>query len=451
MRKVYVTGIGVVSSLSHNLDQFWRGCLAGQSQIEEVPREWGAYYDAKSRFWSPLELPDYDSFEINSAYAAPRDTAVLNAVVASESAIRHSGLQADVKDIKSRRYMLRGVRELYAGVFCGTGLGCITSILDSYVPHLLARAFGPALCDIGARKPGDPWQELKNNLSANPRVSPLASLRSMSSSLSSSVSIRYGFKGPSETIFAACASGASAVLRGLNEIRTGRLDLALCGGSEYFGDRAGSVFMAFDRLGALARGAHGRNRINRPFDTERSGFLFSQGGACMLVLESEEFLKSRRGTALAELAGGFSTSDAASLVSIDPEDTTIHLAINGALADARESLGSVDYVNAHGTGTETNDAVEAATIRRLFGYKPLVNSTKSLLGHTIGASGAFGVAVTALSLRDQIVHPSLNVETPVAAIRIPSGAERAVLKVAITQNFGFGGHNVVLVLRQPSD
>lgn len=247
-RRVFITGIGVVSALGNQLDEFWCNCLHGQTRIEETPTEWGEYYQAKSRFWSPLELPDYSSFAINSAYAAPRDTAVLNAIVASDQAIEHAGLQAEITNGKSRRHKLLDVRDLYAGVFCGTGLGCITSILDSYVPHLLGKGIGASLSKSDE---SEDCRELIQNFLANPRVSPLASLRSMSSSLSSSISIRYGLKGPSETVFAACASGASAILRALTEIRTGRLDLALCGGSEYFGDRAGGVFMAFDRLGAL--------------------------------------------------------------------------------------------------------------------------------------------------------------------------------------------------------
>jgi len=250
---------------------------------------------------------------------------------------------------------------------------------------------------------------------------------------------------------AACAAGAWAISRGFESIQNGQLDFALCGGSEYYGDFAGAIFMAFDRLGTLAQPSLTPDQANRPFDLGRSGFLFSQGAACMLALETLQSARDRGRQPLAEILGVARSSDANSLVAISQFDNSISSMIESALSAARVQPRDIDYVNAHGTGTIQNDAIEAFIIEKLFPHGPLVNSTKSLLGHTIGASGAIEAAVTALSLSKQEVHPSLNLDAPIIDLNFAKESSREEMSHALTHNFGFGGHNVGIVMRQASE
>jgi 3-oxoacyl-[acyl-carrier-protein] synthase II len=434
-RRVVITGCGVVSSIGHELEDFWRNCLAGCTRVEAIPSRWANFYSSRSQFWSPLPEPDYSKHGLRRA----ADDALANAALKPEQTSRKEG-----------KYRVQHHIPLRSGVFCGTGLGCITSTMENYIPHLLSPRLGqhPEYRQIGGT-----CQEhiLLDLLTEHPRVSPIASIKSMSSSISASLSIRYGFRGPNETIFAACAAGSWAVTRGFEAIKSGSLDLAICGGSEYFGDPAGGVFMAFDRLGTLATGSEFGPSLNRPFDLERSGFLFSQGGTCMLILESLEVAKTRRVRPLAEIVAVSKTSDAHSLVSIAESNNTIADMLESLAATAELSLSEINYINAHGTSTIQNDAVEAHIIRELFPHRPLVNSTKALLGHTIGAAGAIETAVTALSLRDQCVHGTLNLHQPVCDINFARQTQSADLRLAITQNFGFGGHNVGILMAKASD
>ena len=197
-----------------------------------------------------------------------------------------------------------------AGIFVGTGLGCITSTLQNYVPHLLGEMRNELNSNGNNYSESLIANELRANLECQPRVSPVASCKSMANSISASLSIRYGFKASNETIVAACAAGSSAIARAFQAIQNGEIDIAIAGGSEYYGDRAAGVFMAFDRLGTLVKADLGLEYANRPFDKQRSGFLFSEGGACMLVLESEERASNRGIRPFARIIGSGGTSDA---------------------------------------------------------------------------------------------------------------------------------------------
>ena len=250
---------------------------------------------------------------------------------------------------------------------------------------------------------------------------------------------------------AACAAGSWAISRGFESIQSGQLDFALCGGSEYYGDFAGAIFMAFDRLGTLAQPSLPPDKVNRPFDLARSGFLFSQGGACMLTLESLESARDRGRQPVAEILSVARSSDANSLVAISQSDNAISSMITSALSFAGLQTRDIDYVNAHGTGTIQNDEVEASIIEKLFPHGPFVNSTKSLLGHTIGASGAIEAAATALSLSKQELHPSLNLTFPIRDLNFVKESSSVNISHALTHNFGFGGHNVGIVMRRASE
>jgi 3-oxoacyl-[acyl-carrier-protein] synthase II len=331
-------------------------------------------------------------------------------------------------------------------VYIGSGLGCITSAFDNYIAHLLGR-LEPGLLSRGRHQGEFSFAaELEANIAEHPRVLPVASTKSMANSLSARLSIRYGLQGPNETCIAACAAGTTAIARAHEQVTNGRVDFALAGGSEFYGDRAGGIFMAFDRLNTLAKARDEDEKVNRPFDLARTGFLFSQGGACVLALESMESARARGATILATVKGSYSNSDAYSLAALSPNGSAIRRMIQDTLSHAGVSSNEIDYVNAHGTGTTQNDDLEAAIIESEFPHGPFVNSTKSLLGHTIGACGAIEAAVAVLGITGNELHPTINLTSPVRDLNFVLKRTSAEIHNAFSHNFGFGGHNVGLVL-----
>jgi 3-oxoacyl-[acyl-carrier-protein] synthase II len=239
-----------------------------------------------------------------------------------------------------------------------------------------------------------------------------------------------------------------AVGNAFRAIRDGRVDVAVSGGCEYFADEHGHIFRSFDVSGTLVRDYADSETANRPFDEKRSGFLFSQGGAAALVLEELEHAQRRGAPIMAELIGFAETFDAHSMMSLAPGGKQIERMIHAALDDADLSPDDIDYINAHGTGTRNNDEIEAGVIDRVFGKSVRVNSTKSLLGHTIGASGAFEALVTALTLRDGMTHICKNLDTPLLDLNFVRNTDRFDPQIGLSQSFAFGGHNAAVVLRR---
>jgi 3-oxoacyl-[acyl-carrier-protein] synthase II len=445
-RRVVVTGLGVVSALGNSIGEFWSACLEGRTCVDNVPAHWSDYYESKSRIWSPLRLPDYNAYGLKRADILRYDPVVLNAIVAAEDALMHAGFEKNVADERARSYRLEGVDTDRIGVFIGTGLGCISSAFNNYVPHLLGKAADALFAEHDS--PANRTEELRRNLAAFPRVSPFASVQSMANAIGAQLSIRYGTRGASETLMYACAAGTVAIARALRAIQHGEIDMAIVGGSEYYGDRAGGVFMAFDRLQALVGHVEPIDEANRPFDENRSGFLFSQGGAGIVILESEQHARARGADCHAIIRGMSITSDANSLAAISEDNNAIELMFNNLLRDSGLTASDIHYVNAHGTSTLQNDLIEGRILERVFTSRPFVNSTKGLLGHTIGASGAIEFIVTVLSMRDQRVHGSKNLEQPVVELNFPRTERAADMEFAATHSFGFGGHNAGLVLER---
>lgn len=444
-RAVAITGIGIVSALGNSWPTFWNSCLDGRTVVDAVPDHWQKYYSAKSKYWSPLQCPDYSSIGLSRSVILSTDTAVLNALHAATEAVRHSACDMTNCEDRAGHYQLDSFDAYRCGVFIGTGLGCITSVFQNYVPHILGNIRSELKQLAGSGDSNSTAFEISNYLNSHPRVLPVASIKSMANSLSAQIAIRFGLKGPNETCVTACAAGASAISRAYDLIAAGKLDFALAGGSEFYGDRAGGVFMAFDRLGTLANGEHSPNAINRPFDRTRSGFLFSQGAACVLALETVLSAKSRGAPIIAVIKGTGATSDAYSLAAIDQSGVAIRQMISACLSDADISPNEIDYVNSHGTGTLQNDQLEAEVIARTFPHMPWINTTKSLLGHTIGACGAIEAAVAAYSIYAKELHPNLNIDDPIRDLKFVRRRQSADINFAFSQNFGFGGHNSGLI------
>jgi 3-oxoacyl-[acyl-carrier-protein] synthase II len=439
VRRVAITGAGVISSLGTGLDGFWRRCLAGETVVEEIPAAWSRHSPLRSRVWSPLGAWERETPLATRIERKQLDPVSRIALLAAEEAIGQAGLALESADPRRNAYRINGVDGDRAGVFLGTGVGGLHSCLESSRFILLdqPRRALQAIPDAKAA-----LDEL-----AIPRVfNPFAVAMTMPNAPAAVLSIKLGLTGPCRTFTSACASGTVAVGQAFHAVRRGECDFALAGGVEYLSDPFGCSFRGFDAVGALAAGPLPPDRINRPFDRERCGFLFSEGGGAVLVLEDLAAAQRRGAPVLAEVVGYGETADAHHLMSMAPEGRQIRRALHLCLADAGLTSEDVGYVNAHGTGTPANDAVEAEVIAATFPRGTRVSSTKSLLGHTLGASGAIEAVVTALTLRDGVAHPSRNLTDPEADLAFVREAEPVAARFAISQSFAFGGQNAAVVL-----
>lgn len=442
-RRVVITGAGTINPIGAGVEEFWQNSLAGITAVSPVPQSWARYATTRSRFWSTLPASAMALSGLSRSELLTHDPVAVLALGAAREALHQSGLASDT--------VATAIDAERTGVFLGTGLGGAVTFLRNHTHHLSQRA--RALLKARAASPDSGedqgWlNEVIGLLDHGPRFNPFEVSMVMPNSPAAAVGIRYGFKGPNTTYCVACSSGTIAIGNAYRAVRDARVDTALAGGCEYFGDDHGHIFRSFDIAGALVQGDETAERCNRPFDQKRSGFLFSQGGAAVLVLEELEHARRRGATILAEVIGYAETFDAYSMMSMPAGGEQVERMMRLALADAAVGADEVDYLNAHGTGTEINDRVEAETIERVFGQRVLVNTTKSLLGHTIGASGAIEALVTALSLKHGTTHICKNLENPVRDLNFVRKVEAHDLRVGLTQSFAFGGHNAALVLRR---
>jgi 3-oxoacyl-[acyl-carrier-protein] synthase II len=347
--------------------------------------------------------------------------------------------------------VLSGADSERTAVFFGTGLGGGITFLQNHTHHLLRKSRAALAAYVEKHANSDDSEILKaivNQLTHGTRFNPFEVSMVMPNAPAAAIGIKYGITGPNQSCCVACASGTVAVGNAFRAVRDGRVDVAITGGCEYFADEYGHIFRSFDVSGTLVREFADPQIANRPFDEKRSGFLFSQGGAAALVVEELEHAQRRGAPIMAEVIGFAESFDAHSMMSLAPGGQQIERMIRATLTDAGLSPGDVDYVNAHGTGTRNNDEIEAGVIDRVFGKSVPVNSTKSLLGHTIGASGAFEALVTALTLRDGMTHICKNLDAPLLDLNFVRGVERFDPQVGLSQSFAFGGHNAAVVMRR---
>ena len=418
-RRVVITGGGVVGAIGIGVEAFWQSCLQGRSVVAAIPPAWLEYAELRSRLWSPLPEIDHEALGIARTERLQLDPFAMLALGASREARTNAGFDL-VPAPRTRALPIAGEDSARIGVFMGTGIGGAHTFLHNHCTHL----------------------------SHGPRYHPFVVSMLMPNAASAVVANKFSIHGPNVTYCVACASATVAVGHAYRAVREGQLALALTGGAEYLHDEHGHIFRGFDVAGTLVRDGADPEKANRPFDQKRSGFLFSQGGAALLVLEELEHALGRGAPIMAELAGFAETFDAHSMMSLAPEGAQIERMIRASLADAGVEAGAVDYVNAHGTGTQNNDATEGEVIRRVFGDSVAVNSTKSLLGHTIGASGAFEALVTALTLRDGRTHINRNLDAPCCNLNFVRSTRPFAPQVGVSQSFAFGGHNAALVLRR---
>ncbi|MFN3153630.1 beta-ketoacyl-ACP synthase II [Bremerella sp.] len=408
-RRVVVTGMGIVSSLSCQLDQFWSKLIAGESGIHEIKildtSRFKVKFAADVHDWAPDEY-------IDSKEQKRLDRFSQFGMVAGIDAVTQSGLDFSQED------------SYRCGVILGSGVGGIATI-EEQTEKLLTK---------GAD-----------------RVSPMTIPRLMLNAAGGNISIRYGMRGPNYTVATACASATNALGDALKAIQYDEADVMISGGTE-----AGITPMgisAFSNMKALSFRNDDPQKASRPFDLDRDGFVMAEG-AGVVVLEELEHAKARGANILAELVGFGCSGDGGHITSPDPEGRGAARAMQNALNDAQLAPEKIDYINAHGTSTPPGDKAETIAIKTVYGdhaYKLAVSSTKSSLGHSLGASGGIELIACIKAIQEGIIPPTINLEKPDPACDLdytPNEAKNRKISYAMSNSFGFGGHNACVIAKE---
>lgn len=408
-RRVVVTGLGLVTPLGIGIDNVWKRILNGDSGISYITR-----FDASSHETKIAgEVKDFRPEE----YVSPKDLKRMDlfiqyALAASKIAIEDSGI--DISKENPDR----------VGVVVGTGLGGLPT-LEYYHKVLLER--GPS------------------------RISPFFIPMLIANEASGHIAMKYGFKGPNLCIVTACATGSHSIGEGFRIIQYGDADVMIAGGTE--ANLTPLTIGGFNAMKALSTRNDPPEKASRPFDRERDGFVVGEG-AGVIVLEELTHAQKRDAKIYAELVGYGYNADAYHITAPCPDGEGFIKCMEMAIADAKINPEDVDYINAHGTSTELNDAVETLAIKKVFGeyaYKIPVSSTKSMIGHLLGAAGAVEAIFTVLSIRDNVCPPTINYENPDPECDldyVPNVAREKMINVAMSNSFGFGGTNSVLIFRR---
>ncbi len=427
MRRVVVTGVGVVAPNGVGRRAFWDACLAGRSGIGPIRS-----FDARNH---PVRVAGEVADDFDAAKFAPESSrkqlktmgrAAKFGLAAAGLAVADSGLSLPAADPER------------VGVVMGGGLVPID--LAELAP-MLARAVGDDGSFDASQMPA---------ADGGSPLFPLWLLKHLPNMLAAHISMAFGCQGPNNTIVTACVAGTQAVGEGFRMIARGEADICLAGGADSRIDPL--LLLAYAALGTLSKADRCACERSRPFDKERDGFVISEGAA-VLVLEEYEAAKARGADIYAEVKGFGSSFDAYSVTKPDPEGKGGARAIKSALAEAGMDFRDVGYINAHGTSTKLNDAMETAAVKRVFGdhaRQLTLSSIKSMIGHSIGAAGAIEAAALALTLKTKVLPPTINLHTPDPACDldyIPNEARETAVSYGLSTSFGFGGQNGALVMR----
>jgi 3-oxoacyl-[acyl-carrier-protein] synthase II len=409
--RVFVTGAGVVSPVGNGVEVSWQNLVDGKSGAGPITRFDASDYE--TRF--ACEVKDFSTDGLIDRKDAKRmDRFVHFAIQATHEALASAGLAGKVPDPER------------IGVIVGSGIGGMET-----------------------------FEEQHSNLvhKGHRRVSPFFIPMMISDMAAGQVSITFGLKGPNFATVSACASGAHAIGEALRLLRAGDADVMLAGGAE--ATITPMAVAGFGNMRALSTRNDDPQHASRPFDTGRDGFVIGEG-AGMLVLETEAHAKQRGAPLIAELAGYGASGDAYHMTAPSLDGDGAARAMQRALADARVPREQVGYINAHGTSTPAGDPIEVTAVKTVFqdhARKLWMGSTKSMTGHLLGAAGGLEAVVCALVLQRGIVPPTINLETPDPQCDldlIPNTARKAVMQAVLSNSFGFGGHNVSLLMRAVS-
>jgi len=444
-RRVVVTGVGAVCPIGRNAPEFWSNCLAGITNVVPIPENWHDYSNFISQYWTPLPTSGNSESKFTRVERLTLDPSARNAISSALEALENAGF----KVYKSNRggYEVANIDQEKFGVYMGTGVGGICSLLENHTFPVLSRNMKDLRSLLMRDLPSDVRTTLDNvsqRMIHPRRINPFIVSMLMPNAISANIGLYFKMKGPNLTFNVACAAGTVAIGNAFRAVRNGDINVALAGGSEYLGDDYGYIFRGFDVAGVLAKGSEA-DLLNRPFDKGRTGFLLSQGASAVLILEDLNNAVSRGAPIIAEIKGYGESFEAHNIMQMGEDTGQIERMILGALEIAGLETSDIDYVNTHGTGTINNDDIEAKVLYKLFGETPLVNSTKSLVGHSIGASGGLEAIVTAFSLKYQTTHACKNLSSPNSDLNFVRSVETSPIRNAISQSFAFGGHNSALI------
>lgn len=412
LRRVVITGMGALTPIGNNVQEYWNGLSTGVSGAVPITK-----FDAsKFRTQFACELKGFDPFSFfDKKEGRKLDPFVQYALVVAEEAIKDSAIDLTKTNLER------------AGVIWGCGIGGIKTFQDEL---------------LGFYEGGK-----------TPRFNPFFIPKMIIDLSAGHISIKYGFRGINFSTVSACASSTNALVDAFNYIRWGKADLMISGGSEAAITESGVG--GFNAMKALSERNDSPQTASRPFDKERDGFVLGEGAAAV-ILEELEHAKARGATIYAEVIGGGMSSDAYHISAPHPEGLGVIQVMNDVLKDAGIQASEVDYINVHGTSTSLGDISEVKAIQHIFGdhvYKLNISSTKSMTGHLLGAAGAIEAVASILSIQHQTVPPTINHFTDDEAFDSKinftfNKAQKRSIRVALSNTFGFGGHNFSILFRK---
>ncbi|KMQ49843.1 3-oxoacyl-[acyl-carrier-protein] synthase, KASII [Chitinispirillum alkaliphilum] len=448
--RVVVTGIGLCTPLGQGVKRFWNSALNGEQSVAPIPENWTKHKQYTSKLWAPLPKIAFSPDHISRIESMQLDMVTMLTIEASFEALAMAGICIEQADKRHNTYTCDTLDPMRSGVITGTGVGGINSLLHNNINQVKTPLLNDlkTLGEIEHEHPQikSALVRVKERIQGSRRFNPFIVSMIMPNAPAAYTGLKFGLKGINRTVCSACASGTMAIGQAFQEIASGRADFILTGGSEYLYEDHGGIFRGFDDSKTLVKRCDQPESANCPFDQNRSGFLFSEGGSGMLVLESLHHAQKRNASILGEIINYEESFDAYSLMSIDPSGTEINSMLERLCNNARIETNRIDYINAHGTGTELNDQIETQILDEQFPHKPYINSTKGLIGHTIGASGAIEAAVCLLSIKEGKLHPCPNLFNPVAPLNFVKKSVSAPINFAISNSFAFGGHNAALLI-----
>lgn len=412
LKRVVVTGLGALTPIGNTIDEYWEALISGKSGAAPV-----THFDAekfKTKFACEIKNFEVTDF-IDKKLSRQMDKFSQYAMVASDEAIADSKLDLD------------GINKLRVGVIWGAGIGG----LETFQEEVLNFAAGDG----------------------TPRFSPRFIPKMIADIAPGNISIKYGFMGPNYTTVSACASSANSMIDALNTIRLGHCDVIITGGSEAAVTIAGMG--GFNAMHAMSTRNESPETASRPFDATRDGFVLGEGAGA-IVLEEYEHAKVRGAKIYAEVVGGGLSSDAYHMTAPHPEGIGVVAVMKNCLENAGLNPEDVDHINTHGTSTPLGDVAELKAISEVFGSHAKninINSTKSMTGHLLGAAGAIEAIASILAMEHGIVPPTINHETvdenidPELNLTL-NKAQKRDIKVAMSNTFGFGGHNACVVFKK---
>ena len=408
--RVVVTGLGTISPIGNDIASFWNSIKEGICGIDKLTSFDASLFD--SRIAGEVKGFDPSLYGINKKELHRMEKFVQYAIACSTQAIKDAGLQLD-KENKEK-----------IGVLVGSGIGSLRIIEEEFKTYLQK---GPS------------------------RISPFLIPMLIVNEASGHIAINFGLKGPNSCVTTACASGSHSIGDAFRIIQSGDADIMITGGTESCITALGVG--GFCALKALSKRNDDPKKASRPFEAERDGFIIAEGCG-VVVLESLEHAKQRGAKIYAEIYGYGRSADAYHITAPDPEGIGASLAMKWALADAQLNPENITYVNAHGTSTKLNDKVESLAIKKVFGNhakKVMVSSTKSMTGHLLGAAGGIEFIACCLSIKDGVVPPTINYETPDPECDldyVPNTARKTEINVCLSNSLGFGGHNATLIVKK---